>query len=177
MDDEELEELDPERVPRGDELTLLTRYLDFYRAIIVRKVEGLSQAQLASQLTPSSLTLAGLIKHLAMVEDFWFGERVLGHPSSEPWASVDWDADPDWEFHSATDDDPAELIQMYEQACARSRAAVTEVGDLDAVTKQPNRRGHTFSLRWVLIHMIEETCRHAGHADLLRESIDGKTGD
>jgi uncharacterized damage-inducible protein DinB len=177
VDVEELEALDPEHVPDADELTVLTRYLDFYRAVMVRKAQGLSQAQLATRLGPSTLTLGGLIKHLALVEDFWFHERLLGHPPNEPWASVDWDADPDWDFHSAVDDDPAELIRMYEQACDHSRAAVASVGDLDATTKLANRRGQTFSLRWVLIHMIEETCRHAGHADLLRESIDGVTGD
>jgi hypothetical protein len=90
---------------------------------------------------------------------------------------VDWDSDPDWEFRTAADDEPAELFRLYRVACERSRAAVDEVRDLDVMSKTPNRRGEHFSLRWILIHMIEETARHAGHADLLRESIDGAVGD
>ena len=69
------------------------------------------------------------------------------------------------------------MLRLYDAACARSRAAAADVGDLDAVAKFPNRRDRYFSLRWILVHMIEETARHAGHADLIRESIDGTTGD
>ena len=72
---------------------------------------------------------------------------------------------------------PRSCSRLYDEACARSRAAVADVGDLDAVTRFPNGRGVTFNMRWVLFHMIEETARHAGHADLIRESIDGATGD
>jgi uncharacterized damage-inducible protein DinB len=167
----------PEPVHAGDECTLLTQFLVFQRAVMVRKAEGLTQEQMGLTLGPSAMTLAGLIKHLALVEDSWFQERLLGLDEVEPWASVDWDADPDWEFHTATDDDPADLLRLYNDACTRSRAAAAEVGDLDVVAKTGNRQGIHYSLRWILIHMIEETARHAGHADLLRESIDGATGD
>jgi uncharacterized damage-inducible protein DinB len=177
MTDDELAAIDPATVPAGDELTMLRCFLDFYRAVMVRKAQGLTGEQLAVRLGPSELTIGGLIKHLAYAEDIWFDRRVLGNEWAEPWASVDWIADPDWEIHSAVDDDLDELIGLYEQACARSRAAVDAIGDLDAMTKVPNRRGEHFSMRWVLLHMIEETARHAGHADLLRESIDGKVGD
>jgi uncharacterized damage-inducible protein DinB len=170
-----MELTDPDHA--GDELTLLNQFLDFQRAVLYRKAEGLSAAQLAARLGPSDLTLGGLLKHGALVEDGWFQERLLGLPSREPWAGVDWDADPDWEFRTAQDDAPDDLLRMYREACDRSRAAVAEVGDLDAMAKQPNRSGELFSLRWILIHMIEETARHAGHADLIRESIDGATGD
>jgi Protein of unknown function (DUF664) len=121
--------------------------------------------------------LGGLIKHLAYAEDIWFDHRLVGKERGEPWASVDWTADPDWELHSAAADSPEELFALYDAACARSRAAIISVGDLDAVAHRPNRRGHYFTLRWILLHMIEETARHAGHADLIRESIDGSTGD
>jgi uncharacterized damage-inducible protein DinB len=161
----------------GDERTLLTQFLDHHRSILVRKAEGLSQAQLATRLGPSELTLAGLVKHMALVEDSWFHRRLLGQDLGEPWTSVDWKADPDWEFHSAVDDDPADLLALYQAACERSRAAVAAVSDLDALTRKPTRRGDHYNLRWVLLHMIEETARHNGHADLLRESIDGTTGD
>jgi uncharacterized damage-inducible protein DinB len=161
----------------GDEATLLGQFLDYYRATMVRKVEGLTKAQLAQRLEPSTLTLGGLVKHLALVEDSWFQERLLGREPVEPWAAVDWDATPDWDFDSAADDEPAEIVALYEAACERSRRAVREAESLDVVMVVPNRRGERMSLRWILIHMIEETARHAGHADLIRESIDGRTGD
>jgi hypothetical protein len=178
--DDELEAIDPEHTPAGDELTLLTGFLDFYRAVMVRKARGLTREQLNAPLAPSPLTIGGLIKHLAFAEDIWFDHRLLGNERREPWASVDWDADPDWEFHSAADDEPEAYLRLYDETCVRSRAAVAAVvaeGGLDALAKRPNRRGHFFSLRWILLHMIEETARHAGHADLIREHIDGTTGD
>ncbi|HEY8546227.1 MAG TPA: DinB family protein [Acidimicrobiales bacterium] len=170
-----MERREPDLV--GDEATLLGQFLDYFRATIVRKAEGLTKEQLAHRIEPSTLTLGGLLKHLALVEDSWFQERLLGRDLGEPWASVDWDATPDWDFDSAVDDEPEALVAMYTAACERSRQAVAEVGDLDAMTSRPNRRGEHMSLRWVLIHMIEETARHAGHADLLRETLDGVTGD
>lgn len=170
-----MERKDPDTT--GDELTLLTQFLDYQRATIVQKAEGLTASQLAQRIEPSTMTLPGLVKHLALVEDIWFHMRVLGLELQEPWASVDWKATPDWDFDSAGDDDIADLVAMYEAACERSRAAVEAVGDLDAVAVKANRAGDRMSLRWILIHMIEETARHAGHADLLREAIDGVTGD
>jgi uncharacterized damage-inducible protein DinB len=177
MTDDELAAIDPATVPAGDELTLLRSFLDFYRAVMIRKAQGLTAEQLAARLGPSDLTIGGLIKHLAYAEDIWFDRRLAGNEWAKPWADVDWSADPDWELHSAVDDSLDELIALYERACARSRAAVDAVGDLDAMCKVPNRRGEHFSMRWILLHMIEETARHAGHADLIRESIDGSVGD
>ena len=170
-----MERKDPDNT--GDELTLLDQFLDFQRATMLLKVEGLTKAQLAQRIEPSTMTLAGLVKHLALVEDSWFQERLRGLDAAEPWASVDWDATPDWEFDTAVDDEPADLTAMYEAACARSREAVGAVGDLETVMVRPNRAGEHYSLRWILIHMIEETARHAGHADLIRETIDGVTGE
>lgn len=170
-----MERAEPDLV--GDEMTLLTQFLDYYRATILEKSAGLTKEQLSQRLGPSTLTLAGLVKHMALVEQGWFRERLLGEDPIEPWASVDWNASPDWDFDTAGDDDPDDLFRMYEEACERSREAVTQVGDLDALMAKPNRRGEVMSLRWILLHMIEETARHAGHADLIRESIDGVTGD
>jgi uncharacterized damage-inducible protein DinB len=169
-----VERRDPDLV--GDELPLLTQFLDWHRATLVGKASGLAKDQLAASLPSSDLTLAGLVKHLALVEDHWFQETLLGHDMPEPWASAPWDDDRDWDFHSAVDDDPADLFALYAAACDRSRAAVRKVGDLTALSaRRPPRRDYV-SLRWILLHMIEETARHNGHADLLRESIDGATG-
>jgi uncharacterized damage-inducible protein DinB len=171
-----MERRDPESLT--DELALLSEFLDYHRATLVMKVSGLTQDQLAVRLGPSTLTLAVLVKHMALVEDGWFHDRLVGHDLPEPWASADFGDDPDWDFHSAVHDSPAELLDLYAAACERSRAAVAEVGgDLLATMVRPTRRGERFNLRWILLHMIEETARHNGHADLLRESIDGETGE
>ncbi|MBL8776386.1 MAG: DinB family protein [Acidimicrobiales bacterium] len=172
-----MERTDPDLT--GDELTLLSQFLDYYRATIVEKVRGLDRAQLAVTLAPSDLTLAGLVKHLALVEYGWFQEDLLGRGLPEPFASAPWDEDRDWEFHTAVDDDPADLLALYEDACERSRAAVAEVGDLEARSVRASRRrpGEHYSLRWIMLHMIEETARHAGHADFLRQAADGTVGD
>lgn len=176
MTDDELAAIDPSNTPTADERTLLVGFLDYYRAVLARKAQGLSKEQLAVRLGPSDLTLGGLVKHMAIVEDIWFHERLHGRERLEPFASAPWDDDPDWEIHSAADDEPGEIFALYDAACKRSRAAIDGV-DLDAPLARPNRLGLHFSLRWVLIHMIEEYARHAGHADLIRQSIDGATGD
>jgi uncharacterized damage-inducible protein DinB len=162
-----------------DERAMLHAYLDYHRATLVGKVQGLTQAQMTAQVIPSSsLTLAGLIKHLALVEDSWFTDRFAGLGEPEPWSEVDWDADPDWEFHTAVDDSPEELLALYDAACARSRAVFDAAPSLDDRSAATSRdSGDHFSLRWILCHMIEETARHNGHADLLREAIDGHTGE
>jgi hypothetical protein len=163
----------------GAELPMLLGFLDYHRATLLMKVEGLDKEQMNRRLpsSGSELTLAGLVKHLALVEDTWFSERTVGTPV-EPWASAPWDDDVDWDFHSAPDDEPADLVALYRAACERSRRVVDSVGgDLDHRTVVPSRSGEHFALRWVILHMIEETARHNGHADLLRESIDGVTGE
>ena len=134
MNAEELHAIDPDLVPASDELTTLTSFLDYYRAVMVRKAQGLTQDQMATRLGPSALTIGGLLKHLAVVEDAWFTKRLLGQDDIEPWASVDWEAEPDWDFASAAADDPADLVRVYQEACERSRFAVVDVGDLDAVS-------------------------------------------
>jgi hypothetical protein len=169
---------DPDLV--ADELTTLSQFLDFHRATLLEKIDGLTHEELNRRAVPtSSLTLAGLVKHLALVEDDWFQVRLLGRPDPEPWASAPFDDDRDWDFHSAHLDDPAALVTLYEAACARSRAAVDGLGgDLDALSVARDRHtGGPYSLRWILVHMVEETCRHNGHVDLLREAIDGAVGE
>ena len=162
----------------GPEVDQLAAFLDFQRATVLLKCEGLTAEQLGETAVPSSgLTLGGLLNHLALVEDSWFRVRFLGEEHVSPWDRVDWDADPDWEFRTATELTPEELRRRYEDACARSRDVVARAESLDQLSVHARRTGRHFDLRWVLLHMIEETARHAGHADLLREAIDGTVGD
>jgi len=164
---------------QADERQSLSAFLDFQRATVIRKVEGVPKADLGRTALPTTeLTLAGLLKHLALVEDSWFQAVFLGEPLPEPWASAPFDDDPDWDFHSAPDDDPADLIRLYTAAVGRSRDVVAVEESLDRLSMWTGEReGKPFSLRWILLHLIEETARHAGHADLLREAIDGQTGE
>ncbi len=166
----------PESGPEPDQLSA---FLDFQRATVLVKCEELSAEHLARAAVPSSsLTLGGLLNHLALVEDWWFRVQFLGEEHVEPWGAVDWDADPDWEFRTAATTDPEELRGRYRAACERSRAVVRAAGELDRLSVAVSRQnGEPFDLRWVLLHMIEETARHAGHADLLREAIDGRVGE
>jgi uncharacterized damage-inducible protein DinB len=171
------ERLDPDL--SGDEYTLLTQFLDYHRATLVQKASGLTAEQRTATLGPSSLTLAGLVHHLAVVEDGWFGCTLLGLPPADWYANAPWDDDPDWEFTVAPDLDFDVVLDRYVAACENSRARTAEAfarDGLDAVgTSQ--RTGEQFSLRWILLHMIEEAARHNGHADLLREAADGSTGE
>ena len=161
----------------GPEVLQLRAWLDFHRHTLKEKAVGLSQEQLARTLGPSTLTLGGLLKHMALVEDNWFSIVLLGNPDAEPWLGVDWDSDPDWEFRTAADDSPEVLLGLLDDAIVASDRILDEVGDdLDRRAATPSREGTPFDLRWILIHMVEEYARHNGHADLIRESIDGATG-
>jgi uncharacterized damage-inducible protein DinB len=163
--------------PAGTEAAALGQFLDYQRATILSKAEDLSGEQLAHQHVPSTMTLAGLLYHLALNEEDWMEVRFAGLPEREPWASADWDADPDWEFHTAVSLEPGQLRRRYQQACERSRQVAADAASLDQLSVQPLSNGQRFSLRWVLLHLIEETARHAGHADMLREAIDGHVGE
>jgi hypothetical protein len=122
------------------------------------------------------MTLGGMLSHMAFVEDWWFSVRLLGNEPEPPFAGVDWEADWDWDWHTAVDRSPEELRGMLAAAVARSRERVAGM-HLDAVAATTTHSGEPFTLRWVVLHMVEEYARHNGHADLLRESIDGSTGD
>ncbi len=162
--------------PHADERTTIDQFLDYQRATLQLKTDGLNREQLNKRLPTSALTLGGLLKHLALVEDDWIVVRFLGLPEPEPWASAPWDEDRDWEFHSAERDDPEGLRALYDAACDRSRQAVAAAG-LDDLSVRTDRDGRHWSLRWILTHLTEETARHNGHADLLREAVDGVVGE
>jgi uncharacterized damage-inducible protein DinB len=161
----------------GRERDLLEQYLDYQRETVLAKTEGLSREQMGQRLPSSALTLGGLLYHLALVEEDWMEVRFSGWSEREPWVGVDWDADPEWEFRTGAAMDPQQLRQRYRDACERSRRAASNATGLDQLSVTPLRNGQRFSLRWILLHLMEETARHAGHADLIRESIDGSTGD
>lgn len=167
---------------RADELTTLRAFLDFHRDTLRWKTAGLTSEQLNAAHPPSSLTLGGLVKHLALVESGWFAEKLDGDTLMPPFDTVDWDADGDWEFHSAADDSPEELRALLDAAVADSDRRIESAfaaGGLDGTSARESRRPGegAFSLRWILVHMIEEYARHNGHADLLREALDGSTGE
>ena len=161
--------------PGGSEAELLEQYLDVQRAAMLARTDGLDREQLARAHPPSALTLGGLLHHLALAEEDWMEIHFLGRPDSDPFANADWAGDPDWQFRVPDAMQPEQLRQRYREACDRSRAAVRQASGLDQMSAKPVRGAH-FSLRWVLLHLIEETARHAGHADLLREAIDGRVG-
>jgi uncharacterized damage-inducible protein DinB len=165
----------------GDEVTILRSFLDYHRDTFRWKCSGLTQAQLAIALPPSDMTLGGMMKHLAIVESSWFERVFSGRDVMPPFDTVD--RDDDWEWHSAADDTPAQLRAYLDEAARRSDAvvdgALSRAEGLDSMSVQGTRRDPRarFSLRFILVHLIEEYSRHNGHADLIRESIDGLTGE
>lgn len=166
----------------ASEFETLLGFLDYHRDTLMRKVDGLSPDQLQATHNPSTLTLGGLLAHLSLVEDDWTSEVMLGDDPIEPWASADWESDSDWEMTTAAGKTLEELRAQYLQSRSRSDAILRRVAGsptgLDMLSVRPSRRtGELYSLRWVMLHLIEEYARHNGHADLIRESIDGVTGE
>jgi uncharacterized damage-inducible protein DinB len=170
----------PEPEPAGDEVTTLLGFLDFQRATLAWKCGGLDAAGLRARLAPTSMSLGGLLKHLALVEDGWFSRCLHGQDRQPPWDAVDWTAQPDWDWDSADEDSPEQLFALWQGAVERSRALTATAlagGGLDQLAQRRWPDGRAPNLRWILCHMIEEYARHNGHADLLRESVDGVTGE
>lgn len=158
------------------EREMLRAFLDYYRALLVDKAGGLTAEQLRTRLEPSTLTLGGIVHHMAYVEHWWFNEAFAGNEKLEPWLSAPWEEDRDWEFTVAADLDPDTIFDRYNAAIDLSREIESGVGSVDDLAVL-SRKGEHWSLRWILVHMIEEYARHTGHADLIRESIDGEVGD
>ena len=170
----------PEPPGQAGEVDTLLGFLDYQRATLAWKTRGLDSEGLNATVGASTMTLGGLLKHLALVESDWFYSSLFGKGPESPWDTVDWKADPDWEWHSAAEDAPEQLFALWQDAVARSRALVAEAladGDLERLARRTWPDGRAASLRWILVHMIEEYARHNGHADLLRESVDGETGE
>jgi uncharacterized damage-inducible protein DinB len=172
----------PEPPREAGEAATLIGFLEYQRATLEWKCRGLTDEQLRVSRPPSTMTLGGMLKHLACVEDGWFTQVAAGQPDPEPWGSVDWDADPDWEWRTAADDTGDELRALWAERVERSRAVVENLlrsGEDKALSQAHSNWGGraAVSLRWILTHMIEEYARHNGHADLIRESLDGQTGE
>lgn len=170
----------PEPPLAGDETATLVGFLEYQRATFRWKTDGLDAEGFRRTVGGSSMTLGGMMKHLAVAEDGWFTESLRDEPLGSPWDDVDWNADRDWEWHTAAGDDPDELRALWRAAVGRSRTHLEEAlaGDgLNGLARRTWADGRAPSLRWILCHMIEEYARHNGHADLIRDSIDGATGE
>lgn len=164
----------------GTELGHLVGALDRLRTTFRWKAGHLDDAGLKTRIGASDLTIASLLKHLAFVEDYTFTIKLRGGSPGAPWETVDWDTYPDWPFSSAADDSPEELYGLYDAAVERSRqrldAAVAD-GGLDQPVQAANDDGQHASLRRLVFDLVEEYGRHTGHADLLREAVDGLVGE
>jgi uncharacterized damage-inducible protein DinB len=170
----------PEPPAAAGEIPTILGFLDYQRATFAWKCTGLDSAGLQATVGVSSMTLGGMLKHMALVEGSWFSRSLHGRDRRPPWDAVDWTAEPDWDWHSAVDDSPEELVALWRDAVETSRSLVADalaVGGLDQLAKRAWPDGRSPSLRWILVHMIEEYARHNGHADLIRESVDGATGE
>jgi aspartate aminotransferase-like enzyme len=164
---------DPERRQRqapGGEKALLGAFLNFQRDTLLWKISGLTDAQLRAPQTPSGQCLLGLVKHLAHVEHNAFQARFAGRELLAPWT----DDDPDPDFRIEPDESTASVVAFYCEKVAESRRIIAEVESLEIMGGPPDGAQ---SLRRALLHMIEETARHVGHADIMRELTDGQTGE
>lgn len=151
---------------------MLEQFLDFHRAAVVSALDGVTDEEAARRVLPATeLTVGGIVKHLAAVEDLWFSHMLLDAPSAEPWRSAPFDQDPDWEFHSAADDSVSELRALYLQSCAASRAVAGRIDSLETPAARVAFGDKLVSLRWIYLHLIEETAQHRGHLDLLLDAL------
>ena len=164
----------------GTEAEQLLGALDRLRWTFRWKVDGLDSAGLRARVGVSTLTLGGLLKHLASEEDYMFTTKMRGEPIGAPWDATGWDGSNDWEFASAAEDTPEELYALWDGAVERARARVGTAlaeGGLDQPVHASWPDGRHASLRRLVCDMVEEYGRHTGHADLLREAVDGRVGE
>ncbi len=172
--------IDPQ--PSGDERTTLTEFLDYYRSVLLRKIDGVSDDDARRPtVEPSDLNLLGLLRHLADVERSWFRWVFTGAEAAPLFAGVSHpDGDRDGDLHPGPSDTVAAALALWQKEVEHSRSVVAASDLDDPAAVVGTRDGQPFgpvNLRWILVHMIEEYARHCGHADLLRERVDGATGD
>jgi Protein of unknown function (DUF664) len=177
MDDMDLARPPWEPPYAGTEVEALIGALDRQRVTFRWKVDGLESAGLNATIPSSTLTLGGLTKHLAAMEDYYSTVKMTGTPLGQPWEGWGWDGSDDWELESAAEDSPDELYALYDGAVRRHRerfAATLADGGLD---RRIAVGGGQVNLRRLVLDLLEEYGRHTGHADLLREAVDGRTGE
>lgn len=170
----------PEPPIDGDEAATLLGSLERQRATFAWKAGGLNAEALEVSVGDSTITLGGLLKHLAFVEAYYFTVRLFDEAPGSPFDDVDWDAEPGWDWSSAVDDAPDYLYELWQGNVDRSRRQVARAlsnGGLGQTLAQHWPDGRSPSLRRTLVDLIEEYARHVGHADLIRESIDGVVGE
>ena len=156
----------------GDESAVVSWLLDYQRHVLLRKVDGITEQQARTTTAASDLTLLALVRHLALVEQYWIGEIFLGSDETSLWDDPD---DRDRDFHPLEGDTLADaLVALRAQIDRARRVASTTSFETLSVGRRENQ---AVKLRWILVHLVEEYARHCGHADLLREAIDGTTGD
>ena len=164
----------------GTEVEHLVGALERLRTTFRWKADGLDSAGLHARHAPSTLTIGGLLKHLAANEDYTFTHKLRGESMGAPWETTGWDGSNDWELESAAEDSPEELYALYDGAVERSRrrlAAALADGGLDQVVHAASSDGTHASLRRLVYDLVEEYGRHTGHTDLLREAVDGRVGE
>jgi len=164
----------------GTETEQLLGALERLRMTFRWKTDDLDAAGLQARIGVSTLTLGGLLKHLAANEDYMFATKMRGEPLGAPWDDNGWDENDDWEFTSAADDTPEQLYALWDGAVERSRArldAALAEGGLDQLVHISLPDGRHANLRRLVCDLIEEYGRHTGHADLLREAVDGRVGE
>ncbi len=163
----------PEPGTTTDERTMLVEFLDYFRAVLERKVRDLDEDQVRVRVAASSIDLLGLVRHMAEVERWWFRQVF----TAEVTDGIFGDHDPDIEWHHSTSDTLIDALGFWRAEVARAQHIVSTAPSLDTIAAfRASARGDV-SLRWILVHMIEEYARHCGHADLIREAIDGSVGD
>jgi hypothetical protein len=164
----------------GGEIEHLIGALDRQRWTFRWKADDLDAAGLQARVGASTLTIGSLLKHLAGVEDYKSTVRLTGEPIGAPWDATGWDGSDDWEFTSAADDTPEQLYALYDGAVQRARARYDKAlaaGGLDQPVNLGRPGGPKANLRRLLFDLLEEYARHTGHADLIREAVDGRVGE
>jgi len=155
--------------PSASEKETLEAFLDYHRQTVVLKCAGVPEEELRRAMVVSGTSMLGIVKHLGFNERWWFQEVFAARDVQFPWN----EADPDTEFRIEEHETAESVIDFYVQECDKSRAIIAEASLDDVAENSKSGR----SLRWILFHMFEETSRHNGHLDILREMIDGTTGD
>lgn len=162
---------------RGDERTTMEQFLDHYRENVIGIVSDLSFEEASDYVLPATnLTIGGIVKHLAVVEDLWFRRKLLGEEPHDSLSGALTTDGPDASFRLADDDTVERIVGLYIAACERSREAAARFASLDDTSAAGSFGKGPVSLRWVLVHMLEETARHAGHMDLIQDAIVGQRG-